>query len=51
VPRGANELILGIFVLALSLLLWRLTSNFWGWAVLYAPGAYFVILGIVRIFK
>jgi hypothetical protein len=31
--------------------MWRLTSSFWGWAVLYAPGAAFVIIGIARIFR
>ena len=29
---------LGIFVLALSLILWRETHNFWGWLALASGG-------------
>jgi hypothetical protein len=31
--------------LALSLVMWRLTDNFWGWLVLAAPGSILIFVG------
>jgi hypothetical protein len=37
----------GLIALALSLVIWRLTHNFLGWAVLFLPGSALVIWGLV----
>jgi hypothetical protein len=31
--------------LSLSLVMWRLTGNFWGWLALAAPGAGLIFFG------
>lgn len=40
-----------IIALAFSLLVWRLTHNFYGWAVLFGPGGALVIKGFVELFR
>jgi hypothetical protein len=51
VKAGAFELLLGLFILALSILLWRLTENYWGWLVLFLPGAFYTFLGWVKVHR
>jgi hypothetical protein len=36
-----------MIALALSLLIWKLTGSFLGWAVLFGPGAALVTMGLV----
>jgi hypothetical protein len=48
-PKGAMQLFEGIFVLILAIVIWRLTHSFIGWAMLFAPGAALVSLGLVRV--
>jgi hypothetical protein len=45
--RAAGFFVNGLIALALSMLIWRLTGNVLGWAVLFGPGAALVIRGIV----
>lgn len=49
--RTVGFLINGLIALAFSLAVWRLTHNFYGWAVLFGPGAVLVIKGIVSLFE
>lgn len=44
--KGVSSLLLGLFVLSLALVLWRLTGNFVGWAALYGPGAVYTLRGL-----
>jgi hypothetical protein len=41
-------LVNGIIALAFSLAVWRLTGNFWGWLILFAPGAGLIIAGLIK---
>ena len=43
--EGVREIVLGLFIIFLSLAMWRLTSSFWGWAVLFAPGSALIMIG------
>jgi hypothetical protein len=45
--RAAGFFVNGLIALALSMLIWRLTGNVLGWAVLFGPGTALVIRGIV----
>jgi membrane-bound ClpP family serine protease len=49
--EGTKEIVLGIFVLLLALLMWRLTSSTWGWAVLFLSGSFFVLFGWWKLFR
>jgi hypothetical protein len=44
---GVGHLLNGILALALSLIVWRLTGNFYGWAALAIPGAVLIFRGWV----
>jgi hypothetical protein len=50
-PRGTAELFLGVFILILALVAWRMTASLLGWFVLFAPGAGYVVWGLVRLMK
>ena len=41
----------GLLALSLSLLVWRLTGNFYAWGVLFGPGAALVIKGFVELLR
>ena len=34
-----------------SILMWRLTHNWWGWATLFLPGATLIVTGWIVILK
>jgi hypothetical protein len=42
-------LINGVIALGLSLIAWKLTGSFWGWLILFAPGAGLVIAGLIKL--
>jgi hypothetical protein len=42
---GVGTILNGIVALALSLLAWELTENFYGWAALFIPGAALIFWG------
>lgn len=44
--RACGFLLNGLIALALSLLIWRLTHNVLGWAVLFGPGVVCTFRGI-----
>lgn len=48
---GAVKVAEGMFVLILSLLMWRLTLNLPAWAVLFLPGAALLLAGVWEIFR
>lgn len=52
IPEGRyiNFVINGIIALTLSLVIWKLTQNWWAWFVLAAPGGALTIYGTVMIF-
>jgi hypothetical protein len=41
----------GLIALALSLALWEITHNFWGWLALFAPGSALVLMGWALLLK
>jgi hypothetical protein len=41
----ARVILNGMMACALSLVMWKLTENFWGWLALAAPGALLIFLG------
>jgi hypothetical protein len=49
--KGVADILQGMFILALALLLWRTTGSFLGWLVLFAPGAGYVFVGVVKVLK
>lgn len=49
--EGVKRICLGIFICTLALVTWRLTHSFWGWAVLFAGGAFYTISGCLRVFR
>jgi len=49
--RTRDKLFLGVFILILAMTLWRITGNFWGWLALFIPGAWFVVTGLVELFR
>lgn len=50
-PDAAKDLFLGIFILILALLMWRATGNFWAWLLFWAPGSFYIMMGLVKIFR
>jgi hypothetical protein len=50
-PRSVNLIIMGIFILILALVLWRMTHSFLGWLVLFIPGTAFVMRGLLLIVR
>ena len=48
-PPAAKALFEGVFVLLLSMLVWRMTMNPLAWLVLFAPGAILVAVGLWRL--
>jgi hypothetical protein len=42
--KSIQDICLGIFILLLSLVIWRLTHNALGWVVLFLPGSYFILV-------
>jgi hypothetical protein len=49
--KSQQNFLLGIFVLALSLIMWRATGSFIGWFVLFAPGSFFIFRGLYLAMK
>jgi hypothetical protein len=43
--RGIGSVSLGLFVLALSWIVWKTTGSFWGWLGLFLPGGVYVLVG------
>jgi hypothetical protein len=41
----------GVIALGLSLIAWELTGSFWGWLILFAPGAGLIIAGLIKLFE
>jgi hypothetical protein len=48
---GVRELFQGVFILILALLIWRATGSFLGWLALFAPGAGYVVVGLVKVLR
>jgi hypothetical protein len=46
-----NQTFLGVFILGLSMVLWKVTQNPFGWFALFLPGAFFVCLGLYKILR
>jgi hypothetical protein len=48
---GTGAVALGIFILALSWIVWKTTGSSWGWLVLFLPGSFYVFVGWAWIIK
>ena len=44
--KGESAIVMGVFILALALILWRTTGSFPGWLALFLPGAALVGRGL-----
>jgi hypothetical protein len=44
-------LVNGVIALGLSLIAWELTGSFWGWLILFVPGAGLVIVGLIKVLR
>jgi hypothetical protein len=49
--KGVGRLFEGILVLGLSIVIWRLTGNYWGWLALFLPGAFLTTYGVYLVFR
>jgi hypothetical protein len=47
--RGIGGVCLGLFVLALSWIVWKTTGSYLGWLVLFLPASVYVLVGCVWI--
>ena len=47
--RGIGGVCLGLFILALSWIVWKTTGSFWGWLALFLPGSVHVLVSCVWI--
>lgn len=47
--KGVQALMFGLFGIILSLLMWRITHSFVGWALMFIPGSCFIAYGLYRI--
>jgi hypothetical protein len=43
--RGIGAVCLGLFILALSWIVWKTTGSSWGWLALFLPGGAYVLAG------
>jgi hypothetical protein len=49
--KGVSSCVMGMFILALALALWKITASPQGWAVLFLPGAFLVMRGVYVIIR
>jgi membrane-bound ClpP family serine protease len=50
-PESIKDIFLGIFILFLAFIMWRVEKNFWAWLVLFIPGSFYVVWGIIKAIK
>jgi membrane-bound ClpP family serine protease len=50
-PDPVKDIALGIFILFLALIMWRVEENFWAWLALFIPGSFYVVWGIIKVLK
>jgi hypothetical protein len=43
--RGIGTICLGLFILFLAWTVWKIDASFWGWLILFLPGAFYVLRG------
>lgn len=48
---GVYLIVNGLCSLIGALLIWKITHNFYGWAVLFFPGSTLVLIGLARVFR
>jgi hypothetical protein len=48
---GERCVLSGIIGLIFSLVMWRLTGSFVGWAALFTPGTVLITLGFCRVYR
>lgn len=49
--KGVSTIANGLAALSLSLMVWSITSNVVGWAILAAPGAVLILWGWYLVYK
>ena len=51
-PHGyyTGLVINGMIALILSIAMWRITENYWAWAILAVPGGILTIYGTIKLF-
>jgi hypothetical protein len=48
--KAASSFLMGVFVLALAIAMWRLTRNHAAWAIFFVPGAFYIMRGWALVF-
>jgi len=48
---GMYEIVNGLCALIASLLIWKITGNYWGWGILFLPGSVLVLMGCWKVLK
>jgi hypothetical protein len=51
IDKVASDLVLGIFILSLSLVVWHATGSFLGWLVLFVSGVIYIFRGAYPIVR
>ena len=49
--RTSGLIMNGLIALLFSLLVWKLTLNYFGWLALFIPGSVLVLYGVYRVMK
>lgn len=49
--KAFTTILNGLMAFTLSLIVWKLTGNFWGWLALALPGAFLLFYGWYLIFR
>jgi hypothetical protein len=49
--QDENRIVLGIFILALALFVWKTTASLLGWLALFVPGMFYVLWGLMGVFR
>jgi hypothetical protein len=49
--RAKGCIVHGLMALFAALLIWKLTGNFWGWLILFIPGATLIVVGWIIILR
>jgi membrane-bound ClpP family serine protease len=47
-PDSDKDIFLGIFILFLALIMWRVEERSWAWLVFFIPGSFYVVWGIIK---
>lgn len=47
-PDSVKDIFLGIFILFLAIIIWRMEHLFWAWALFFLGGSFYIIWGFIK---